>query len=224
MGYILDLMTTELTAGNIAGAVSIVCFLVLASLITLDGITVTDDEEDTDDSKESFLSWLWGFWLTCLFAVVIVLMRLCDRGHHFLYRLSMAMLAIICVLQAIDYIASNRWGSLMFTSLAIQIYVEQCRRHSPPVTAWWCNTQMVILFCVVAVPFYIMLLFTIVTIGGGNEPMLSGALEWTELAIGGILTVSCFVVTFVAPPVIILVEEPLVAEDVSSSNVEYERA
>jgi hypothetical protein len=203
-----------------------VCFLALASAVTLED--VMDEEEDTD-SKESFISWLRGFWLLCLLGIVVVLMRLCNHGHHdSLYQLSMGMLAFFCVFLAVDCIvAASYWDeALLFVSFAIYYFVKECRRQSPcMVTAWFCNAQMMGLFFFVALIFFIITLHTILL-----KVPISDALEWTELIIMGILTVSCFVVTFLAPPVIILVEEPPdpVAQeqqnDISSSNVEYERA
>jgi hypothetical protein len=222
MGYIIE--------GFIAGAVSIVCLLLLTAVVTLDN-AITDKEEDTD-SEESFISWLsglWLMWLMCFFAIVVVLMRLCDGGQHFLYRLSSGMVALIFVPNVVQAISSSRWGSLIFNTYFIYFYVQECCRQSPPVTEWWCNAQMWILFSVVAAFFFFMTTLTIVGIAM-KDPMY-GVLELTEMAIIGILTVSCFVVSFLVPPVIIPVEDPpdpLAQEEqnkgVSSSNVEYERA
>jgi hypothetical protein len=219
MGYI-NLMKMELTAYNIAGAVSVVCFLVLASVVTLDDIL---DEEEDADSNESFLSWLWGFWLVCLLGIVVVLMRLCDNGYHgFLFRLSMGMLALGFVLTAGDRLAAGRWASLILNALGIWWSVKQGLDQSP-VTAWFCNSQMLVLFCLVALIFFVITISKIVL---AKDPM-SGALDWIEMAILGILTVSCFVVTL-APPVTLVVEDPdpisQEQQNNISSNVEYTRA
>jgi hypothetical protein len=224
MGYSIDLAAMELSVYNIAGAVSIVCFLALPFAVTLDAVT---DEEEGTDSEEDFISWLWGFWLLCLLGIVVVLMRLCDGGHDFLYRLSMGNLALQCVLQDVDNIASSRWGSLIGTAIATQFCVRQCLPQSARVTAWFCNAQMLALFCIVAFTFFLIIIYEMVSLVS-EEP--TSVFEWTEITLLGILTVSCFVVTFLAPPVIILVEEPPdpVAQeqqnDVSPSNAEYQRA
>jgi MFS family permease len=205
MGCTIDLMTmkpsSSSSVGNIAGAVSIVCFLALASVVTL-GDVFMDEDEDTD-RKESFISWLWIFWLLCLLGVVVVLMRLRNDGHGFLYRLEMGMLALMQALDAVNHIASSRWGySLFFATVAMMCFAQECRKQSPRVTALFCNAQMFGSFFLVAISFIPITLDAIMA----NKDLL---MKWTTMAIMGILTVSCFVVAFVVPPVIILVEEPL---------------
>jgi hypothetical protein len=240
MGCTIDLMTmkpsSSCSVGNIAGAVSIVCFLALASVVTL-GDVFMDEDEDTD-SKESFISWLWIFWLLCLLGVVAVLMRLRNDGHGFLYRLEMGMLALMQALDAVNHIAANRWGKLFFATGGMLCFAHECSKQSPRVTALFCNAQMFGSFFLVAISFIPITLDAIMA----NKDLL---MKWTTMAIMGILTVSCFVVAFVVPPVIILVEEPLAdpavllpadvlaqaAEDQSktmlsssSSNFEYQKA
>jgi hypothetical protein len=253
MGCTIDLMTmkpsSSCSVGNIAGAVSIVCFLALASVVTLgdvfmDGlasiVTLGDvfmDEDEDTDSKESFISWLWGFWLLCLLGIVVLLMRLRNDGRGFLYRLEMGLLALILAFDAVNYIAASRWVKLFVATAVMLCFANECLKQSPRVTAWFCHTQMFGLFFLVALSS-IPIMFDAIT---ANKDLL---MEWTIMVIMGILTVSCFVVAFVVPPVIILVEEePLAdpavllpvdvlaqaAEDQSktmssSSNFEYQKA
>ena len=62
----------------------------------------------------------------------------------------MGNLALQSVLQAVNYKASIRWGSLIGITSAIQFFVKECHPRSARVTAWFCNTQTLGLFCFVA--------------------------------------------------------------------------
>jgi hypothetical protein len=185
----------------VAGAIGILCFLALASVLTVEELT-NNEEEETDDSEDEesgvpgagFLN----LWLYCFLAIVVILMRLVRDDNNLLYRALLGLLSLMTILAIAQRIAeNNNDGYIMGTDIIVLWYFlyELCRHHSPlAASACYCTAQMWFL-CAFLYLALLLLMINVIFL----EPF--DAFDWISLVILVTCTVSSFVVASLAPPI-----------------------
>jgi hypothetical protein len=186
-----------LSSHNVAGAISIICLLALGSAVTVGELTDNEEEETDDSEDESFVSWLWGFWLLCFLGIVVILMRLVRDHINLLYRASMGLIALAVLLDVANCIAKNQVFTYFFIVdlIALWHYVYELRRRQSCLAAWYCAAQM---WCMCAF-LSLVLLVLMIDLILEKEPL--DACDWISLNAVAICTVSNFVVTMAPTPV-----------------------
>jgi protein-S-isoprenylcysteine O-methyltransferase Ste14 len=211
----MDYLSSQHT--TVAGAISILCFLALGSVATVEEfLTENHEEEDTDDSEDesSSVRVLLNFWLLCFLGIVVILMRLVRDDNNLLYRALIGLLALMTLLDAIKRIAANQFSTYRSLGSSIALWwgiYELCRRHSRrAVSAWYCAAQMWAMCAFSSLAVLLMSIFLFLL----EEPF--DASDWISLNVLVICTVSNFVVALA--PTSVAQEQQ---SDVSGDGIDF---